>query len=80
MSFQWAIIVNKLERPYGRIALENASSPGTMIDLGITSPEVGVRVPSDGHKLKMVVKDDSGVRTEERSVQIEPGQKLEVKW
>ncbi len=80
MSFQWAIIVNKLERPYGRIALENASTPGTMIDLGITSPEVGVRVPSDGHKLKMVLKDDSGVRTEERSVQIEPGQKLVVQW
>ncbi|HEY5946626.1 MAG TPA: hypothetical protein VIV40_14085 [Kofleriaceae bacterium] len=80
MSFRWAIVVNKLERPYGRIALENAKSPGTMIDLGITSPEVGVPVPTDGHKLKMVLKDDSGVRTEERSVQIEPGQKLVVQW
>jgi len=80
MSFQWAIIVNKLERPYGRIALENAKSPGTMIDLGITSPEIGVPVPTDGRKLKMVLKDDSGVRTEERSVQIEPGQKLVVQW
>ncbi|HEY5920537.1 MAG TPA: hypothetical protein VIV11_02650 [Kofleriaceae bacterium] len=80
MSFRWAIIVNKLERPYGRIALENPKSPGVMIDLGITSPEVGVPVPTDGHKLKMVLKDDSGVRTEERSVQIEPGQKLVVQW
>jgi hypothetical protein len=80
MTFRWAIIVNKLERPYGRIALENPKSPGTMIDLGITSPEVGVAVPTDGHKLKMVLKDDSGVRTEERSVQIEPGQKLVVQW
>jgi tetratricopeptide (TPR) repeat protein len=80
MSFRWAIVVNKLERPYGRIALENPKAPGTMIDLGITSPEVGVAVPGDGQKLKMVLKDDSGVRTEERSVQIEPGQKLVVQW
>ena len=80
MSFQWAIIVNKLERPFGRIALENPKTPGTMVDLGITSPEVGVAVPADGHRLKMVLKDDSGVRTEERSVQIEPGQKLVVQW
>jgi hypothetical protein len=80
MSFRWAVIVNKLERPYGRIALENPKSPGVMNDLGITSPEVGVPVPADGHKLKMVLKDDSGVRTEERSVQIEPGQKLIVQW
>jgi tetratricopeptide (TPR) repeat protein len=80
MSFRWAIIVNKLERPYGRIALENPKSPGVMIDLGITSNEVGVAVPTDGRKLKMVLKDDSGVRTEERSVQVEPGQKLIVQW
>jgi hypothetical protein len=51
-----------------------------MIDLGITSPEIGVAVPPDGRKLKMVLKDDSGVRTEERTVQIEPGQKLVVQW
>lgn len=80
MTFRWAIVVNKLERPYGRIALENANSPGTMNDLGITSPEVGVPVPADGRKLKMVLKDDSGVRTQERLVTIEPGQKLVVQW
>jgi hypothetical protein len=51
-----------------------------MIDLGITSPEVGVAVPADGRKLKMVLKDDSGLRTEERTVQIEPGQRLVVTW
>lgn len=80
MTFRWAIVVNKLEKPFGRIALENPNAPGTMIDLGITSPEVGVAVPADGQKLKMVLKDDSGVRTEERLVQIEPGQKLVVQW
>jgi tetratricopeptide (TPR) repeat protein len=80
MQFRWAIVVNKLEHPYGRIALENPKAAGTMIDLGITSPEVGVAVAPDGRKLKMILKDDSGVRTEERSVQIEPGQRLVVQW
>jgi hypothetical protein len=28
----------------------------------------------------MILKDDSGVRTEERMVQIEPGQRVVVKW
>ncbi|HEY0251470.1 MAG TPA: hypothetical protein VGC41_08075 [Kofleriaceae bacterium] len=80
ISFRWAIIVNKLERPLGRIALENPKAAGTMIDLGITSPEVGVAVPGDGRKLKMVLKDDSGLRSEERQVLIEPGQRLVVTW
>ena len=80
MAFRWGIVVNKLEHPYGRIALENPKAPGTMIDLGITSPEVGVALAPDGRKLKMVLKDDSGVRSEERTVQIEPGQRLVVQW
>jgi hypothetical protein len=80
MTFRWAIVSNKLEHPLGRIALENAKAAGTMIDLGITSPEVGVAVPTDGRKLKMILKDDSGLRTEERSVLIEPGQRLVVTW
>lgn len=80
LAFRWAIIDNRLERPFGRIALENPKAPGVMIDLGITSREVGVAAPADGRKLKMVLKDDSGVRTEVRSVQIEPGQRLVVKW
>jgi len=80
MTFRWAIIENKLDRPLGRIALENPKSPGLMIDLGITATEIGVAAPADGRKLKMILKDDSGVRTEERMVQIEPGQRLVVKW
>jgi tetratricopeptide (TPR) repeat protein len=80
MTFRWAIIVNKLDHPLGRIAVENPKAAGTMIDLGITSPEVGVAVPSDGRKLKMVLKDDSGLRSEERQVQLEPGQHLVVTW
>jgi tetratricopeptide (TPR) repeat protein len=80
MQFRWGIVVNQLERPLGRIALENPKAPGVMIDLGITSPEVGVAAPPDGRKLKMILKDDTGARTEERMVQIEPGQRLVVKW
>ena len=55
MSFTWAIVQNKLEKPYGRIALENPKSPGLMIDLGITSSEIGVAAPADGRKLKMIL-------------------------
>jgi tetratricopeptide (TPR) repeat protein len=80
MTFRWAIVENRLERPLGRIALENPKAPGTMIDLGITSTEVGVAAPADQRKLKMILKDDSGVRTEERMVQIEPGQRVVVRW
>lgn len=80
MTFRWAIVENKLERPLGRIALENPKAPGVMIDLGITSTVVGVAAPADGKKLRMILKDDSGIRTEERMVQIEPGQRLVVRW
>ncbi|MBS1123376.1 MAG: hypothetical protein H6Q90_5604, partial [Deltaproteobacteria bacterium] len=80
MTFLWAIVENRLERPLGRIALENPKAPGTMIDLGISSTEVGVAAPGDKRKLKMILKDDSGVRTEQRMVQIEPGQRVVVQW
>ncbi|MBX3159234.1 MAG: hypothetical protein KF773_24915 [Deltaproteobacteria bacterium] len=80
LAFRWAIVENRLEKPYGRIALENPKSPGTMIDLGITATEIGVAAPPDGKKLKMILKDDSGVRVEERTVKIEPGQRVIVRW
>ncbi len=80
LAFRWAIVENRLERPLGRIAIENPKAPGTLIDLGITSQEIGVAVPADGRKLKMVLKDDSGARTEARMVKIEPGQRIAVRW
>jgi tetratricopeptide (TPR) repeat protein len=80
MRFQWSIIENRLEHPFGRIALENPKAPGLMIDLGITSREIGVAAAADGKKLKMILKDDLGVRVETRMVQIGPGQRLVVKW
>ena len=79
LAFQWAIVVNALDKPLGRIALENPASPGTMIDLGITSNEIGVAV-SPGKKLQMVIQDDTGGKSERRTVEIAPGQRFVVKW
>ena len=80
MSFTWAIIENRLEQPFGRIVLENAKVKDMMVDLGISSREIGVAAPVDGRPLKMVLKDDLGVRTEARQVTIKPGQRLVVRW
>ena len=80
MAFRWGIVANRLEHPYGRIAIENPEAPGTMIDLGITSPEVGVALPADGHKLELLLEDDTGTRTEKRQVAIAPGQRIVVRW
>ncbi len=80
LEFNWAIVVNALENPYGRISIENPRSPGVMMDLGITNPEVGVVVPADGRSLKVIVKDDAGTKTEERYVKLTPGQRQVIKW
>ena len=81
LTFNWAIIDNELKNPYGRIAIENPNGkPGEMLDLGIDQPEIGVVVPDDGHAMRMVVKDDTGSKNEERFVKIAPGQRVVVKW
>lgn len=80
LEFNWAIVVNALEKPYGRISIENPRSPGVMMDLGITNPEVGVVVPADGRSLKVIVKDDAGTKSEERYVKLTPGQRQVIKW
>jgi tetratricopeptide (TPR) repeat protein len=80
VEFRWAIIVNQLREPYGRIQIEDARSPGVMMDLGITNPEVGVVVPADGRSLKVIVKDDLGTRSEERYVKLQAGQRTVIKW
>jgi tetratricopeptide (TPR) repeat protein len=80
LAFRWAIVVNALEHPLGRIAVENPKAPGMMIDLGITSPEIGVAVPGDGKKLKMRVEDDTGTRREQREVAAAPGQRIVIQW
>ena len=52
-----------------------------MIDLGITSAEVGVAAPADGRKLKMVIKDDAGVRDRRYGrCKSNRAERLVVKW
>lgn len=80
LAFRWAVVVNALERPLGRIAVENPKAPGMMIDLGITSPEVGIAVPAEGKKLKMRIEDDTGTRHEQRDVAVTPGQRVVIQW
>jgi tetratricopeptide (TPR) repeat protein len=80
LSFQWAIVVNELKNPYGRISIEDPRNPGTMMDLGITAPEIGVIVPSDGRALRMVLKDDAGTKQVERYIKLQPGQREVIKW
>jgi tetratricopeptide (TPR) repeat protein len=80
LAFRWAVIVNKLEKPLGRIAIENPKAPGVLIDLGVSSPEVGVAVPADDRKLRVLLRDDSGARREERFIRLEPGQRQVLQW
>jgi len=80
LNFEWAIVVNQLKQPFGRISIENPRAPGVLIDLGISSPEIGVAVAADRHPLKMVVKDDEGTRSEERTIDLAPGQRKIVRW
>lgn len=80
LRFDWAIVENALEAPLGRIAIESYQDASTMIDLGVSSRENGVGVHADGRALRMIVKDDSGTRVEERSVRIRPGERYVVKW
>ena len=80
IRFDWAVVVNKLAAPLGRIAIENPNAPGVMLDLGVSSPEVGVVVDSLGKPLRMVLKDDGGTRVVERKVRIRPGERVVVEW
>jgi hypothetical protein len=80
LRFDWAVVVNQLTAPLGRIAIENPNAPGVMLDLGVSSPEVGVVVGDLGRPLRMVLKDDSGARVVERTVRIRPGERVVVTW
>lgn len=80
LTFNWGIVVNKLESPFGRIAVATPDSNDVLLDLGVDQPELGVVVPADGHALRMVLKDDSGAQTKECFVKIAPGQRLVVTW
>lgn len=80
LAFRWAVIVNKLEKPLGRIAIENPKAPGVMMDLGVSSLEIGVALPPDDRKLRVQLRDDAGTRSEERFIRLEPGQRQVLQW
>ncbi len=80
LTFNWAVVVNALKNPMGRIRLEDARRSGTMMDLGISTPEVGVVVPGDGRALKVSLQALDGSRREERFLRIQPGSREVIKW
>ncbi len=80
LTFRWAVIVNKLEKPLGRIAIENPKAPGVMMDLGVSSLEIGVALPPDDRKLRVQLRDDAGTRSEDRFIRLEPGQRQVLQW
>ena len=74
MTFRWAIVENQLERPFGRIALENPKAPG---DDDRSRDHLDRRSASrrrpTAASSRWSSRTTPGVRTEERMVQIEPG-------
>ena len=82
LEFAWAILVDDLKNPYGRIFLEDARRPGVLKYIGMDPQysDHGVVVPKDGSALKMHLKGLNGAVIEERFVRIKPGDKLVVTW
>ena len=79
LSFDWAILVNELTNPFGRIAIESALD-GSMIQLALARPEQGVVVPKDGRALRMVLSSLDGVKKDTRFIKLQPGQREVIKW
>ncbi|MBT8493930.1 MAG: hypothetical protein KJO07_12830 [Deltaproteobacteria bacterium] len=80
LKLSWAVLVNKLKAPYGRIIVENAREPGIMMDLGIAQTEIGIYVPRDRRALRVILKADDESRVEERRIRVEAGAKEVIKW
>jgi len=78
--FNWAVIVNKLENPFGRIALEDALNPGTMRMLPLKDTGVGVPVPNDGHPLKVHLESMDRSIQKDILLRIQPGSIETVTW
>jgi hypothetical protein len=79
LEFHWAILVNGLAKPWGRIRLEKARDKGTLMDLGLEAKELGIEVPKDGSALEMHLVDPRG-SVEKSFVRIAPGERKVVKW
>ena len=51
-----------------------------MIDVGVSSPSVGVIVPPDGRALRIDVVSEEGSRREERYLTLRDGGRYPVAW
>jgi tetratricopeptide (TPR) repeat protein len=83
LQFDWAIIVNKLENPFGRISVENAlaNTPGTFVRIPLGRAEgFGVVVPSNGRALQFQLTSLDGSKKDTRFIKIAPGSTEVIKW
>jgi tetratricopeptide (TPR) repeat protein len=80
LEFYWAILVNALENPWGRIVIEDARAKGVLRDVGIQVTEYGIIVPADGSALQMQLKGPTGAVLETRFPRIATGTREVVKW
>ncbi|HUH05887.1 MAG TPA: hypothetical protein VML75_28050 [Kofleriaceae bacterium] len=83
LEFNWAVLVDGLKDPFGRIAIENALAkrPGTFVrvPLGRTGG-FGVVVPADGRALEVRLTSLDGSKKDTRFIKIAPGSTEVIKW
>lgn len=81
IRFNWAIVVDGLVNPYGRIRIENVLDPGTFVAMPSNRPDgFGVVVPGDGRALQVQLTSLDRSRKETRYLKIAPGSKEVIKW
>jgi len=79
LEFRWALLVNRLENPMGRLRLEDART-GQMHNLALVPKTVGVVVPKSGRALKLVKTSLNRAKTATQYIRLQPGQKHVIKW
>lgn len=82
LEFNWAVIVNKLEKPFGRIAIENVlANTRSFMRAPLGRPDgFGVVVPSDGRALELQLTSLDGSKKDTRFIKIAPGSTEVIKW
>ena len=81
LTFSWAVLVNQLANPFGRIAIEDVlQGGGALKNLSIAQPEQGVVVPKDGKAMRMVLTALDGSKKVERYIKVQAGKKEVIKW
>jgi len=79
LKFNWAVVVNQLVQPFGRIKIEYYRT-GELVPLRLGSEEVGVAVPPDGRALKVLLTSLDGQKRQERYMKLQPGAREVIKW